>query len=443
MRAVFALLLAIFTPWAVAGYAMVNPPPAFQSVGGVSTMNVGTAANGARYAGGHVMANATVNLGARTVTVPVAMRVAANAATFTVTRLNPWVSGAMLAVSAIGLIRDWFGRSGENLDVSSEGQIIVPGTIGPVTTADLMILQSDGTYKSVAQAMPSMYCASGNITTNKMQDACSAGGSVGRWMISGCAGGWSNGWSGQYCGSGAIPQGQPSSSRPATEDDLAPLVNFPVNPALLEALGLTLPVDPVPIINPASEPVGDVLIGPAGNPAPQLAPKPEPLRFPDGDPVPIPNTNPQRYTQPWLEVHPSPTPTQPWRVDIRPIVTETTNPDPQPDPTPDPDPPSEPPPFDFYTDCDKFPGSIGCMPTGDVPGPETVPAETRSLELQSGPVFAGSGCPASTTLTVAGRTFTAIETSAVCGWVSGVMRPVILLLAFFSAVMIVRAGLKT
>ena len=439
MRSVLRLALLIGSLWsssAMAGYAQLAPPPAFQSVGGVSTINVGTAANGARYAGGHVMANASLNLGARTVTVPVAMRVAANAATFAVTKLNPWLLGLQLATLAIPFIVDWL--RGSNLAVNDQGVIVVPGTTGPVTAGDIQIYNWDG-VKSASQVMPGLSCPSGVITTVKTADQCMSGGMVGWWMISSCAGSWSNGWSGMYCGSGAIPQGSSTPPRAPTEDDLAPLANSPINPQALVELGIPLPVDPVPIVNPAVEPVGDVRVGPNGNPAPELAPKPEPLRYPNGEPVAIPNTNPPAYSQPWWEVTHSPTPGEPWRVIIRPVVTETNDPSPQPDPdgtTPEPK-----PPFDFYTDCDKFPTALACMERGDPPDLEDMPEETRTISAQAGPSFSGGGCPANVNISALGHAFQVVDMAPMCGWISGLVKPLFMLLAFISAVFIVRSAL--
>lgn len=65
--------------------------------------------------------------------------------------------------------------------------------------------------------------------------------------------------------------GEGTPGRPPTSGDLAPAHNSPINPALFPELGIPLPVDPVPIINPAVEPVGDVEIGPNGSPAPPPA----------------------------------------------------------------------------------------------------------------------------------------------------------------------------
>lgn len=426
--------LSLFLAWlgpgfAFAGYAQLAPPPAFQSVGGVSTMNVGAAANGARYAGGHVMANATLNLGARAVTVPVAMRVAANAATFAVTKMNPWIAGLSLAASAIPYVIDWF--TGSDLEVTEQGKILVKGVPGEPVDA------GDGDYWVDSNG------ATVRISEYGSGACANAGGYLGAAQ---CTNGVSYGYQAvckNYNRSGCLmsadpPMGEGTPARPPTSGDLAQLANSPINPALFPELGIPLPVDPVPIINPAVEPVGDVEIGPNGNPAPQLQPNSNPLRFPDGDPIPVPNTDPQLYNQPWLEVHPSPTVDQPWRVDVRPVVTQTTDPNPQPDPTPTPDPV---PPAEFYTDCEKFPGSLGCMPVGEPPAPSTIPSETRTFELQSGPTFSGGGCPSNLDISFAGHSFQIVDMSVPCGWISGLVKPIILLLSFITAVFIVRSAL--
>lgn len=92
---------------------------------------------------------------------------------------------------------------------------------------------------------------------------------------------------------------------------------------------------------------------------------------------------------------------------------------------------------DFYTDCEKFPNSLACMPAGEAPAPETVPSETRTLEIQSGPTFGGGGCPANLNVAIAGRSITVINMTRPCGWIVDFMKPLILLLAAISAVFII------
>lgn len=91
----------------------------------------------------------------------------------------------------------------------------------------------------------------------------------------------------------------------------------------------------------------------------------------------------------------------------------------------------------FYTDCEKYPGSLGCMPSGDSPPSETVPSENRVLELLSGPVFAGGGCPANVNVLIFGRSYTAVNMVQACSWIVSYIKPLMLLLASLSAVFIV------
>lgn len=92
---------------------------------------------------------------------------------------------------------------------------------------------------------------------------------------------------------------------------------------------------------------------------------------------------------------------------------------------------------DFYTDCEKYPNSVQCLPVGDAPAPEPIPSEERTITNLSGPVFGGGGCPANVTVDVIGRTITALNMAQPCAWIHDFMRPMVLLLAGFLAVFIV------
>lgn len=276
-----------------------------------------------------------------------------------------------------------------------------------------------------------------NISSFTITDGCGPG--IGAKYVNVCQN--FKGWAGGMCvGGGPLPMKTPPVYGNPTAVQISELGSIPVNPALLPALGSPIPIDPTPIINPASQPSGDPLIGPNGNPAPQLSPSAEPLRFPDGDPVPNPNTNPQTYTQPWNEVWPSPTPSEPWRVDIRPTTTIVNSPNPAPDPVPNPGTnpgTSNPPTGTGQTDCEKFPNSLGCAPLTSPPDIE-IPKQTKTITLQDGPAFGGSGsCPASVYVQAGGQSVKAINMEQACGFISNYMRPLVLALAFLSAVMIV------
>lgn len=94
------------------------------------------------------------------------------------------------------------------------------------------------------------------------------------------------------------------------------------------------------------------------NPSPGENPQSQPLRVPTGTPVPIPNTNPQQYRQPYVDIVPAPTPDNPWRVDVKPGETISTNPNPVENPQPDSqDKPAE---EDEKSLCDKYPDIAAC-----------------------------------------------------------------------------------
>lgn len=93
---------------------------------------------------------------------------------------------------------------------------------------------------------------------------------------------------------------------------------------------------------------------------------------------------------------------------------------------------------DFYTDCEKYPNSLSCIPLGEVPSSENVPQNTKEIDIKSGPVFSSiSGCPANVVVVVGGQSYTALNMSQACSWISIYMRPLVLLFASISAVFIV------
>lgn len=460
--AAIALIAAwfVFPHNAFAGYAQLAPPSGMVTSGGVTTMPVGAAANGARYAGGHVLANASLNVGARTVVVPVGLRVAANAASFTATKLNPWLAGASLAAAALPFVADMLDRA--HADDSLLDLIYDPATEtirkklgGPEPLGmDFGENVNDGgfdlknTRDALGRNVPEriltlesveVYCGTGYMHVIPINSCPGPGIHVEYCRMVGAGIGRAQGF--DSCPpNGAVVMQPPVTYSPATADQIAAFKSLPIDPRILPAMDQPIPVDPVPVINPATEPSGNPLIDANGNPAPQLQPSPEPLRYPDGDPVPNPNTNPQTYSQPWHEVVPSPTPSEPWRVDVRPIVTIVNSPTPAPDPVPNPGTnpgTSNPPTGTGQTDCEKFPNSLGCAPLTSPPDIE-IPRQTKTITLQEGPAFGGSGsCPASVYVQAGGQSVKALNMEEACGFISNYMRPLVLALAFLSAVMIV------
>lgn len=165
-----------------------------------------------------------------------------------------------------------------------------------------------------------------------------------------------------------------------------------------------------PLPSPFWWPVQSPIVSPSPvNPADPMAdPVPVPYRQPLGDPVPIPNTNPQQYKSPVIDIFPSPTVDDPWRVDVQPKDIISTSPDPivaepLPDPIPDPDTTETPTePSDL---CLLHPEILACQIVD--PGtldPVDVPDEARPMSITpDGGWGPNSGsCPAPKTATIMG-----------------------------------------
>lgn len=229
-----------------------------------------------------------------------------------------------------------------------------------------------------------------------------------------------------------------ATTRPLTKEEfekkLAPEIWSPQNPGIVpdnfpEALppGTPLPVDD-PIINPT----------------PGTNPQHQPLFVPTGDPVPNPSYDPQKApspeNQPWIQpgtrITPSPTPDQPWRVDVTPVSRPQPGPEPVIDtpenPAPGKDPADKPTPEDQKSLCEKHPDIVACAKMDDV-NPDTVKDKQKTIEItpKTGWGSESASCPAPKSITVGTQT---IEFSyqLFCDFASGI-RPIIIALAWLSA----------
>lgn len=106
-------------------------------------------------------------------------------------------------------------------------------------------------------------------------------------------------------------------------------------PTFVEDLAKAPMPSTVPLELPYPTPLPIEQPSPWINPSPGENPQSQPLRVPTGTPVPIPNTDPQQYRQPYVDIVPAPTPDNPWRVDVKPGETTSTNPNPAENPQPD------------------------------------------------------------------------------------------------------------
>jgi hypothetical protein len=190
--------------------------------------------------------------------------------------------------------------------------------------------------------------------------------------------------------------------------------------------GTPLPVDP-PVVNP--EPVPN--------------PVPRPLFIPVGDPVPNPEYNPdappgpnnQRWLQPGTRVVPSPTPQEPWRVDLQPVNRPVGGPEPMLEPDSETPPDGDKPREEQMDFCVKNPDVLACQKL-DEPNSEELPASEKTISISpdGGWGADNASCPAPKQITVQGRAIP-IPFDLFCTWARG-MRPIIIAMAWLSAAFI-------
>lgn len=234
----------------------------------------------------------------------------------------------------------------------------------------------------------------------------------------------------------------PDGWTPTPAGCLAPQVDKPKFEELLDPLKNPMP-DSVPLELPFPTPLP--VHDPVVNPTPGPNPTPQPKFVPTGDPVKNPNYDPkvspsptnQPYIQPGIRIQPSPTPTDPWRVDVQPVnrPLPTDNPNP-PDPEPGTDPGDQKKPEETQSLCEKHPDILACQKL-DQPEAKELAKEDINISITpvSGWGAENAACPAPRAVQVAGR---AVEISwqPVCDFATG-LRPLVIALAWLSAVSMV------
>lgn len=174
------------------------------------------------------------------------------------------------------------------------------------------------------------------------------------------------------------------------------------------------------------------------NPTPGENPQSQPLRMPTGQPSPVPNTNPQQYRQPYVDIVPAPTPDNPWRVDVKPGETVSTDPNPVENPKPDAqDKPTE---EQDKSLCEKHPDILACSkPELDIPDGE-IPKVTKQITYAEEGGFGGGSCPSNVYASLHGMQTMVYEWSRTCSVVSTYIRPIMLLLGAMGALFILIPG---
>lgn len=174
------------------------------------------------------------------------------------------------------------------------------------------------------------------------------------------------------------------------------------------------------------------------NPTPGENPQSQPLRIPTGQPTPVPNTDPQQYRQPYVDIVPAPTPDNPFRVDVKPGETVSTDPNPVENPNPDgQDKPTE---EQDKSLCEKHPDILACSkPELDVPDGE-IPKVTKQITYAEEGGFGGGSCPSNVYTNLHGKQTMVYEWTRTCSVVSTYIRPIILLLGAMGALFILIPG---
>lgn len=329
-----AVIAWAFSSSAFAGYAQLAPPVGWSAGTATSSATYASASNGA-WLQNTVRTSASLNVGGRAVTVPVSMRLASNAPRIAaqVLFLHPGIR------TAVGLA-SWLFAAAIVWDEAQQRWV--------------KITESDGFQYSPQIITPDVWFATKAQACQYANTVRAASGSVAKVENGYCVSTFTNQTSGivypQFTSGFNSRPVETITSRPLTKEEfereLAPEVFTPGVPSTMPSsvpaelpTPTPLPID-LPVINPS----------PAG--------VPEPLLVPTGDPIPNPNYNPQQapsptnqpYIQPAVRIKPSPTPDNPWRVDVEPVQQPVPDPTGLPDPvTPEtPETPKEPeaPPTD-------------------------------------------------------------------------------------------------
>ena len=434
LRALVAGLLAGFSLAAHAGYAQLAPPPGFS--GGAGAFGYAAAANDQVF--GRVIHQAgalTANVGGQAVKMPAAYRLAANAPRIAAAAVfaHPGVRTGVAIAAWVGLtpfVYDALNRTWKIVDSSAAQQ------------SNGYEYQYRGVwYPTLTQACQAGWAAgSANLGPKEyMGDTSCVDGSPARvgWTIYNQYGAiWYGGSDlprrGSACPAGwyVTPAGcvqQPPMKTVNEEEFINDLASKPMP----DRVPLELPK---PTVLPVEQPFI--------NPEPGANPAHRPLFVPSGNPVKNPNYDPnspaspanQPYLQPGVRIVPSPTPSNPWQVDMQPVDRPVGSADPNPDPQPDPEPGDgdKPKPEDQQSLCEKHPDIVACQRLGDVQ-PEALASKTVPVSIQREDGFgpADGACPAPKEFVILGKQM-AFRWDLICDFASGI-RPLLVGFAYLSA----------
>jgi len=417
----FKLLIAAcailtFSGTTFAGFAQVAAPLSFTNASGVlqyqASANDVSFSNGAGVRG----ASGVINVGGRSVTMPAAYRFAANAPR--IAARFAFGNPALLIGSAALLAYQYYQN--QNFDIDN-GQWVkdIPG-----------ISCTNGLCKQYRIGTPNWHNTIDAAANDYLPKACGT--------LTNCHGVYIgfDGVRAQFrkirTSTGAslgdeyitpatqtVPESTVQKTQPVTQTEFEEsMAGVPLPSGVPQVLPIPLPVE-LPILNPSADPV----------------PQPQPMRVPQGLPQPVPNTDPQQWKSPAVDIVPSPTPDQPWRVDLQPKDITTTSPAPLPEAAPVPTPtassPGDPEAPTTPDLCEKYPDIVACQKL-DTVDDSTLENIDKNVTVNPESGWGGGGsCPASKHLTVNGRDIP-IPLDLICDYMSG-LRPIIIAMAWLSA----------
>lgn len=431
-----------------AGYAQLSPPPGWSA--GTAAGNGYMAAANETWVRSTVRTNASLNVGGQLLKVPASLRFAANASSVVAKHSfgNPWIF-ATLAVGSIAY--QWY---------VDEGFSVVDGkwvkkdktlcTVAPCIEYRINTVSNGGKdsgWHSSALSAASTWAGMMAFTPSSQAYPAIS------YSVRSC--------DETICSFDRISTDQYSGSSSSTlstatllKRNTAPVeeVVRPVNETeFIDVLRPKVVPDELPkVLPPIHIPVERPVINPDPSVTPQPLPAPQPasrpLFVPTGDPVPNPQYDPnsspgpnnQPYVQPGVRVVPSPTASEPWRVDLQPVDRPVASPDPMVEPVSEVDPNSsanDKPSEEQIDFCAKNPDVLACQKL-DEPNSEELPASEKPISISpdGGWGADNASCPAPKQITVQGRAIP-IPFDLFCTWASG-MRPIIIAMAWLSAAFI-------
>lgn len=453
-RQFLILVFSLLSGSAFAGYAQLAAPVAWAAATNTATTGVSqfvykVAANDAVMFGRTVLTDAALSVGGRAVVVPAALRFAANAPAIAARAmyLNP---GLAIGIGVAGALASYYAVGG--FEPQPAGWVKREGGIVCAAPSTCYMYQEQGGYNWPAgawvytdqQAASSLIghqlCPShcGTVTEAVLQSGGGTASPYYKFTV------YVNSyWGTEYITllvtSKVVPPYDTSSLRPATPQEFE---NYPwpqeFPPGVPAAIPVPLPVE-VPVVNP------EPLIAPPPAPAVYPSPRPQPMRVPMGDPVPVPlpvpnpDNLPQTWKSPVVDIVPSPTANEPWRVDVQPkdVVKEDAAPLPEKAPVPLTPPVDEKvtPKEDTPGLCDLFPDILACAKLGDAPAPETLQTQQKDISVAADSGWGGSGaCPAPRQFVMSGKSFE-LPFTMVCDFMTGI-KPVFIAAAFLAAALI-------